>query len=119
MNVPATFDVAFNCVPSSGVPNATVAGAGQVTIGVTFETRRSADALLAAYTVSPAKLAETAPGCVPALRPARLTPVTVATPNASVIDLPAGKPLSVRLTSRSGSAEAPTVNVADKEAVPP
>ena len=119
MNVPATFDVAFNCVPSSGVPNATVAGAGQVTIGVTFETTRSADALLAAYTVSPAKLAATAPEYVPALRPARLTPATVATPNASVIALPAGKPLSVKPISRSGSAEAPTVNVADKEAVPP
>src|SRR5438132_4593548 len=94
-------------------------GVGHVTKGVSLATMRSALALLGAYKSSPANIALTAPAYVPGLIPSKLTPVTLAKPLASVVAVPAGEPLSVKLTSRPATGVEADANVADKLVGPP
>ena len=65
------------------------------------------------------KAAETTPGCEPAVIPARLTPLIVATPLASVDALPAGDPLNVNAIDLLATGDVPEVSVARSVVVPP
>ncbi len=56
---------------------------------------------------------------VPALIPARLTPVREATPDAFVVAVPAFVPLSVNVTVLPLTPEVPAVSVAVTAVVPP
>ncbi len=93
--------------------------AGQLTTVVddAFATVRLPLPLLARKTESPANEAPTAP--VPALIPLRLAPLSVATPEASVVAVPAALPLIVKLIDFPLSGVVPACSVAVSEAVPP
>src|SRR3954470_18935447 len=68
---------------------------------------------------SPANDAPTPVGYEPALMPARLALLAVATPLASVVAVPAALPLSVNDTDLPGTGLPPDVSVALRFAVPP
>src|SRR5690348_1412515 len=75
--------------------------------GTVALTVREAEPLLGSYELSPAKLAATPDGYVPGAMPARLAPLSVATPLELVVALPAAEPLSVKLTVSPLTAVAP------------
>src|SRR5205809_5423114 len=95
------------------------AGFDQVIVGVAFDTVKDALPLAAAKPLSPAKLAPTPVGYVPALMPDRLAFETVATPLAFVTALPPLLPLSVKLIVLLLTPLPPDVSVAERFAVPP
>jgi hypothetical protein len=70
---------------------------------------------------SPAKLADTPVGYVPALIPDTLTPVAVATPEALVVAVTAGPPLTEKLIVLPLTAELSELlrSVADSDVEPP
>ena len=82
-------------------------------------TVREAEPLLDWYDESPAKLAPTPVEYVPAAMFPRLTPLSVATPEAFVVALPTEVPLSVKLTVFPLTATAPDMRVAERLTVPP
>jgi hypothetical protein len=87
--------------------------------GVRLSTTRSAAALLGRYDPSPAKLAATAPGYVPALMPASVTLPRNANPLGSVVAVPTGCPFNAKLTVRPASGAPADVNDAMSVVVPP
>src|SRR6266566_1492438 len=95
------------------------AGFDQVIVGVAFDTVKDALPLAAAKPLSPAKLAPTPVGYVPALMPERLAPARLATPLAFVVALPTELPLRVNATVLPLTPEPPDVSVAERFAVPP
>ena len=75
--------------------------------------------LLASKEPSPANEAPTPVGYEPALIPARLTPLSVATPLPFVLELPTLVPLSVNATDLPLTPLPPEVSVAESVVVPP
>ena len=75
--------------------------------------------LLASKEPSPANEAPTPVGYEPALIPARLTPLSVATPLPFVLELPTPVPLSVNATDLPLTPLPPEVRVAESVVVPP
>src|SRR5258708_5119907 len=114
----------------SASPQVALASAPKVIVWLIFDTVRSALPLLLIKELSPAKAAATAAGDVPAgvaatgggslpaVMPVRLTPVTVATPETSVVPLPTLFPLSVKLIDFPLTPVALDVRVAERSAVP-
>src|SRR6478672_11815422 len=86
--------------------------------GVRLVTVRSPDALLARYEPSPSKLATTAPGYVPAFRPASEVK-SDANPPLSTLASPTGCPFSTKRTVRPVSGTPADVNDATRGAEPP
>ena len=84
-----------------------------------LETVSELDPLLGSNDASPAKDAPTPVGYEPALIPARLTPLSLATPLPFVTALPALEPLSVNETVLPLTGLPPEVSVADSVVVPP
>ena len=76
-------------------------------------------ALLGRFDRSPAKVAATAPGYVPASMPASVTLPRKAKPLASVVAVPAGSPFNAKLTVRPNTGTPVEVNVATSVVVPP
>jgi hypothetical protein len=118
-NVPGTLAVAFNCTALSGVPCVMFAGVGQMTTAMAFAIVSVALPDDGACVASPAYVACTPVGYVPAPIPARLTPVIVATPDAFVVAVPAGEPFNENDTCCPASGVPALISVAANVVVPP
>jgi hypothetical protein len=103
------------------VPKTALAGACVVTVIAwsALFTVSAAVPLLGSSEPSPANEAPTPVGYVPALIPLRLAPLTVATPLAFVLALPAEEPLSVNVTVLPLTGLPLEVSVAESVVVPP